>query len=200
MDRRTVLKTFLLTTTAVAGSAAVGGLLEVLTFSDGRKVALAKAVILADPNVCSGCRVCEVACTNFNSQGKNGSSLARVILEKDYLQGDYRPKTCYQCADPPCLQACPVTALQVDKRSGTYARVIDERACIGCRKCLEACARYFDPPRPRFEAEALRVVKCHLCFGDPECVKHCPLGALRVERSEGGLMMGYPILREVTAI
>ncbi|OGK87828.1 MAG: hypothetical protein A2X52_13305 [Candidatus Rokubacteria bacterium GWC2_70_16] len=197
MDRRRFVRTCILSTTAVAGSAAVGGLFDVLTFPDGHKVALARAVILADATLCSGCRVCEVACTNFNSQGRNGSSLARLILDKDYLGGDYRPRTCYQCADPPCLEACPVSALGVDRPSGTYARVIDERACIGCRKCLEACARYFQPPRPRFEAGALRVVKCHLCFGDPQCVRHCPMGALRLERSDGGLMIGYPVLREV---
>lgn len=197
MDRRAALKTFLLGTTALTGTVALGGLLEILTLPDGRKVALAKGVVLADPNVCSGCRVCEVVCSNVNSQGKNTSSLSRLVLQKDYLKGDYQPKTCYQCSDPPCLKACPVSALQIDRRSRTDARVIDERACIGCQQCVAACGQYFDPPRPRFEAEAQRVIKCHLCFGDPQCVRYCPLGALRLERSESGLVIGYPIFREV---
>lgn len=148
MNRRAVLKVALLGTTAVGASVTLGGLLEVLTLPDGRRVALARAVVVADPNVCSGCRVCEIVCANLWSQGRNGASLSRLILDKDYLGGDYRPKTCWQCAEPPCLPACPVTALLVDARSGTYARVIDERACIGCRRCLEACARYFGPPAP----------------------------------------------------
>lgn len=200
MNRRAVLKVALLGTTAVGASVTLGGLLEVLTLPDGRRVALARAVVVADPNVCSGCRVCEIVCANLWSQGRNGASLSRLILDKDYLGGDYRPKTCLQCAEPPCLPACPVTALLVDARSGTYARVIDERACIGCRRCLEACARYFDPPRPRFDADRALAIKCHLCFGEPQCVEHCPLGALRVERAEGGLRMGYPILRETVGL
>ena len=197
MDRRAALKTFLFGTTAIAGNAASGGLLETLALADGRKVALAKAVVLGDPNLCSGCRTCEVVCSNFNSQGKNSSSLSRLLVQKDPFKGDYRPKTCYQCSEPPCLEACPTGALQIDSINRTYARVIDQRACIGCQKCLAACGDYFDPPRPRFEAENQKVIKCHLCLGDPQCVKFCPLGALRLERSETGLMIGYPIQREI---
>jgi anaerobic carbon-monoxide dehydrogenase iron sulfur subunit len=197
VNRRAVLKTVLLGGTALGATAALGGLFDVVTLPDGRRVALARAVVVANPNLCSGCRVCEVVCSNAWTGGRNGTSLSRVILDKDYVGGTYRPKTCWQCAEPPCLDACPVTALVVDRRSGTYARVIDERACIGCRKCVEACGRWFDPPRPRFDAEGERVIKCHLCFGEPACVEHCPLGALTLVRSEHGLRMGYPVVSEV---
>jgi len=135
-------------------------------------------------------------CANFNSGGRNSPSLSRILLEKEYMRGDYQPKVCHQCADPPCLKACPVTALQVDQQRGTYARVIDERVCIGCQKCVEACERHFRPARPRFDVQKHRSVKCHLCFGDPQCVKYCPLGVLRVERSEKGFMVGYPVIQE----
>lgn len=199
MNRRAVLRAVLLGTTAVGAGAGLGSLFEVVTLPDRRRLALARAVVLADPHLCSGCRVCEVVCANLWSAGRNGASHARLSVDKDYLTGAYRPKTCFQCAEAPCLEACPVTALLVDARHGTYARVIEERACIGCGRCVEACGTYFDPPRPRLQALGARAIKCHLCYGTPRCVEQCPLGALRVERAEGGLRLGYPLVREVGA-
>lgn len=196
VERRTLLKGFTLGAIALGSTISLGKLLEVITFPNGQKVALAKGVIMADKSLCSGCRVCEMVCSNFNSGGRNAASLSRILLEKEYLRGDYQPKVCHQCADPPCLKACPVTALQVEKQKGTYARIIDERVCIGCKKCVEACQQYFRPSRPRFDEQKHRTVKCHLCFGDPQCVKYCPLGVLRFERSEKGLLVGYPVIKE----
>ena len=182
---------------SLVAAVAVGDLLDIVAFADGGKIALAKGVVLADKSVCSGCRTCEVVCSNFNSEGRNSAALSRLILDKDYVRGDYQPRVCFQCLDPPCLPACPVDALRVDKESGTYARVIDESVCIGCKKCLEACDRYFVLPRPRFDPEKEICIKCHLCLGDPKCVKYCPTGALRFERSEKGLRIGYPIIQGV---
>jgi len=196
VGRRTVLKGITLGAFSLGSVVAIGDLLEVLTFPNGQKVALARGVILVDKSLCSGCRVCEMACANFNSGGRNSPSLSRILLEKEYMRGDYQPKVCHQCADPPCLKACPVTALQVDRQRGTYARVIDERVCIGCQKCVDACERHFRPARPRFDVLKHRSVKCHLCFGEPQCVKYCPLGVLRVERSEKGFLVGYPVIQE----
>ena len=196
VDRRTLLKGLTLSALGFGSVVALGDLLEVLAFPNGVKVALAKAVIFADKALCSGCRICEIVCSNFNSSGQNTSSLARIFIEKEYLKGDYQPKVCYQCADPPCLKACPVGALRVDSLKGTYARLIDERTCIGCQECIKACQQYFRPPRSRFDPQRKRAIKCHLCLGDPQCVKFCPLGALRVERSETGLLVGYPMIQE----
>ncbi|MDI7261935.1 MAG: 4Fe-4S dicluster domain-containing protein [Thermodesulfobacteriota bacterium] len=196
VNRRTILKGFTVGIFGLGSVISLGNFLEVLTFPNGQKVALAKGVILADKSLCSGCRICEMVCANFNSAGRNAASLSRILLEKEYLGGDYQPKVCHQCADPPCLKVCPVTALQVDRQKGTYARIIDERACIGCQKCVEACQQYFRPSRSRFDVQKHRAVKCHLCFGDPQCVKFCPLGVLRVERSEKGLLVGYPVIKE----
>ncbi len=197
MGRRTFLKGCMAGLGVVAGATALGEWFVTTLLPDGTGLALARGVVLVNKAICSGCRVCEAVCSNFNSQGRTTSTLSRLILEKDYLTGNYEPKTCLQCIDPPCLRACPVAALQVDRQTWTYARVIDERVCIGCQKCLRACDVYFNPPRPRFDPEEYICIKCHLCFGDPQCVKYCPLGALRVEKSPMGVRTGYPLVRDI---
>lgn len=195
VDRRTLLKSLALSALGVGSVVAFGDLIHVFALPNGRKVALARAAILADMSLCSGCRICEMVCANLNSMGRNTSSLARISIEKDYLRGNYKPKVCYQCAEPACLDECPMEAVQVDRKSGTYARVIDEKLCIGCQACVEACRGHFQPPRATFDAEREKAIKCHLCFGDPQCVKFCPLGVLRMERSKKGLLVGYPVIQ-----
>jgi Fe-S-cluster-containing dehydrogenase component len=196
VSRRSFLKNGVTGLAIMAGALGVGNILEVVTLPDGRRVVLAKGAVLVDKKLCSGCRTCEAVCTNYNDQGHISSALARIMLEKDYLEGKYDAKTCFQCVKPLCLLACPVTALQIDKSSKTNARIIDERVCIGCRQCIEACGSVFEPPRPRYDAEHQVTTKCHLCFGDPQCVKFCPYGALRFEWSEEGIETGYPVIKE----
>src|SRR5208337_475351 len=196
VDRRIFLKGLMLGALALGDVVAFGDVLWATTLPNGQKVALARMAIFVDKTLCSGCRVCEMVCSNLNGEGRNTSSLARLSVEKEYIKGDYGPKVCYQCSDPPCLKVCPVGALQVEQRSGTFARIIDESECIGCQQCIEACEQHFHPPRPKFDVQNNRAIKCHLCFGDPQCVKFCPMGVLRVERSEEGLLVGYPVIKE----
>ncbi|MGA2228781.1 MAG: 4Fe-4S dicluster domain-containing protein [Syntrophobacteraceae bacterium] len=196
VDRRSFLKGLALGAVALGDVVAFGDLLWAATLPNGQRVALARMAIFVDKALCCGCRVCEMVCSNLNSEGRNTSSLARISIEKEYIKGDYGPKVCNQCSDPACLEACPVGALHVDERSGTFARVIDESSCIGCQQCIEACQQHFRPPRPKFDEQKQKSIKCHLCFGDPQCVKFCPMGVLRVERSEEGLLVGYPQIKE----
>jgi len=195
IDRRTLLKGLTVGALGLGSIVAFGDLTRVFATSDGKQIALARAVILADQSRCSGCRICEMVCANLNRMGRNATSLARVSIEKNYISGEYQPKLCHQCAEAPCLKACPVDAIQVDKKSGTYARVINEKLCIGCQSCVEACGSYFNPSRSKFDDERQKSFKCHLCFGDPQCVKSCPLGVLRLERSQKGFRVGYPVIQ-----
>ena len=196
MDRRIFLKGLTFGALALGDVFACGNLLWASTLPNGQKVALARMAIFVDKEACSGCRVCEMVCSNLNCEGRNTSSLARLSVEKDYIKGDYWTKTCHQCADPPCLEVCPVGAIHVDEQSGTFARIIDESKCIGCQQCIEACEQFFQPPRPKFDEQKKHSIKCHLCYGDPQCVKSCPMGVLHVERSEQGLLVGYPVIEK----
>jgi Fe-S-cluster-containing dehydrogenase component len=150
----------------------------------------ATMMILGDPTKCVGCRRCEIACTNFN-EGRVQPSLARVKVNRNYnfgpqgsqagffatagIYGNGRivQDTCKQCPHPvPCLDACPAGAIEI--APGTNARVVNVAKCTGCKTCQRACPWAMTT----FDAVAKKASKCHLCNGDPECVKACPTGAL----------------------
>ena len=179
-----------------------------------RKPHLTKGVIIADAELCSGCRSCQAVCNAYN-EGFVEPDLARVQIIKDYFTGEYLPQPCSQCEWPGCLYSCPTGALQVDtglegseqlssrlegllsgKLSpesvpGTNARVVNERECIGCQQCIDGCSKIFDLSRIRLDSEKMIVSKCHLCGGQPQCVRFCPVGALLYSYSEDGIVFGY---------
>ena len=86
------------------------------------------------------------------------------------------PKLCNHCANPPCVQVCPVGATF---RTEDGAVLVDRDYCIGCKYCIQACpygARYFN--------EKLYVAdKCTWCYHRiskgllPACVEVCPTNA-----------------------
>ena len=94
----------------------------------------------------------------------------------DIRKSFFVPKLCNHCQSPPCVQVCPVTATYSTKEGVV---LVDRKACIGCRYCIQACpygARFLDP--------RLKVVdKCTWCYHRitkgllPACVEVCPVGA-----------------------
>lgn len=126
--------------------------------------------VLIDGNRCSGCRACSIAC-------KTGNDIRLGVFRtgvKHYESGEY-PDTkrataawrCNHCANPFCLERCPVELSQgsLEFPSGeevtymaraTYQRpdglvLIDQDKCVGCGRCVEDCpydARYLDPNKP----------------------------------------------------
>ncbi|MFH1123829.1 MAG: 4Fe-4S dicluster domain-containing protein [Pseudomonadota bacterium] len=151
------------------------------------RITPAKGYIVYDPELCTGCRVCEAACS-FAKEGCIRPSLSRIQVQRNPFLGtveNFLPKPCLQCEHPQCMLACPVEgAMAVDEKTG--ARVINETLCpTDCSQCREACGSYYDPPRILFHPDKKVQVKCDLCAGTPECVKWCPNGAIRfINRTE----------------
>jgi carbon-monoxide dehydrogenase iron sulfur subunit len=135
------------------------------------------------PDRCTGCRICEIVCSEFH-EGKFQPSKARIqVLSFDESVQDI-PIVCQQCVDAPCLEACPQDALSRDAATG--AVVLDAELCIQCGSCVRACVVGLDkiPPNDklaiRLDTETQLPLKCDLCMGDPQCVKFCPTEALRL--------------------
>lgn len=123
------------------------------------------------PELCSGCRICELACAIAHF-GVNNPKKSAVRVLVAYPHPVMRlPIFCGQCKVPVCADACPVTAL---KRTDGVVR-LDDQACISCMKCVEACpfgAIYC-------HSDLDHPIKCDLCGGRPMCVEKCPKAAIR---------------------
>jgi Fe-S-cluster-containing dehydrogenase component len=87
--------------------------------------------------------------------------------------------SCMHCADPSCVSACPVTAMQKDPVTGVVGYDADK--CIGCRYCVAACP--FGIPKYQYDKPNGKIGKCELCrhrYKDGHysaCAEVCPTGA-----------------------
>lgn len=162
------------------------------------------AFILADPNKCIGCRICEVACSvaHTDKEAVTAGMIDAPLIAKLYLvktPAVTMPIQCRHCEDAPCAQVCPVAAITQTKGN----IIIDEKNCIGCKTCLMACpfgAIDFAPVYRNgqlvsqsglqvetkdglMEKQMVVASKCDLCAGHadgPACVRACPEKALEL--------------------
>jgi len=165
---------------------------------------------------CKGYRDCVSACIDENNLDREtGTQFIRIFEmengEIDFHEADaafqhevpaeghfYLGTQCFQCANPPCVEVCPVGATWQEPDGIT---VIDYDWCIGCRYCQAACpywARRFNWSEPQVPAEQLNpdqhylgnrartkgvVEKCTFCLQRtregrlPACAEACPTGA-----------------------
>ena len=79
--------------------------------------------ILIDSNLCSGCRVCELACS-FHHRGAFAPDDSSVQIVNDYLQGETQisvDSTCDLCKGEEqavCVKYCLEGALKVGRDHG----------------------------------------------------------------------------------
>jgi len=150
--------------------------------------------MLADSIRCIGCKRCMSACKRWNNLRVERDELVtdrqthltannwKIINlradTKNRAQRHYVQWSCQHCIEPACVSVCPVTAI---KKLANGPVVINEKKCIGCRYCFQACPWKV----PQFDFEKRVTRKCHLCYNrtllnyqKPACVAACPVGAL----------------------
>ena len=124
-----------------------------------------------EPEKCTGCLQCEMACS-YHAEGVFNPSISRIKIFSFHEEGRFVPYTCTQCNEAWCMHACPVDAIVYNADTG--AKVVVENICVGCKVCTIAC--------PFGTVNYLQktgvVYKCDLCDGDPECAKACPTDAI----------------------
>ena len=178
---------------SIAGAAVSLSVVGLFTKSaDAEGIPLATGLLISEPSRCTGCRRCETVCTVAND-GKAQPHISRVKVGRNYNFGTDGPKniyydqdgnlgnftivadTCKQCKDPvPCATVCPMGAIEAQPKTGT--RVVNEDKCIGCGLCVNECPW----AAITVDTEDRKAKKCFLCNGDPECVKNCPTGSLKL--------------------
>jgi len=133
--------------------------------------------IVIEPEKCTGCRECELAC----SMTKTGEfNPMKALIRAVYFAEDMLtiPLTCLQCDDPLCQDVCPANA--ITRNPETNAVVINSNKCIGCNMCVSVCPV---GAIKKVEGEGV-VTKCDLCDGEPACVEFCSTGALSYEETD----------------
>jgi Fe-S-cluster-containing dehydrogenase component len=99
-----------------------------------------------------------------------------VHNDRDVVRTFFVPKMCNHCANPPCVQVCPVGATFTTPDGCV---IVDSTRCMGCRYCIQACpygARYLNPRTNVAD-------KCTFCYHritkglNPACVEVCPTQA-----------------------
>ncbi len=128
-------------------------------------------ILFVDPELCTGCRTCELFCA-VSHTGSTNPLRSRIRIVKFFNDMVNIPMVCRHCEDAPCAKACPKGAIYRDEELSRV--MIDYSLCIGCKTCMQVCpfgAISFDP-------EEKKVFKCDLCGGDPLCVAVCDTKAI----------------------
>ena len=135
---------------------------------------------------CIGCHTCTIACKLENGIEEGSWIKVRTIGgphpdtpsgEHPELSMHFLPVLCMHCAQPPCLDACPLQAIS---RRGDGIVLIDESKCDGCQACLPACPY----GALMYDAERNVARKCTLCAHrvdeglEPFCVVCCETEAM----------------------
>lgn len=135
---------------------------------------------IIDNRKCIGCHACTVACKSEHQVPVGVNRTWVKYIEKGEFPDTRRlfsVMRCNHCADAPCVEICPVTALYT--RSDGIVD-FDNRRCIGCKACTQACpydALFMEPSNHTAS-------KCNYCTHrvdiglEPACVVVCPEHAI----------------------
>ena len=157
-------------------------------------------VLFCDPLKCTGCKICELACS-YAAEEIFKPSISRIRVISWINKGIHVPVYCQQCDPAPCLEACPTGALYRDAKTGAIKWNKDR--CIGCKACVTICpfgAILYNPSEGT-------ITKCELCDGEPACAKMCPTGAIvyeepsrfaTIKRREGALKIHELVAKIIT--
>lgn len=142
---------------------------------------------LFDQTRCIGCHTCQVACKDWHDIPEGPVSWMRVAGVEEgrfpHLFLAHVVLPCYHCAEPFCVQACPVDAIAKRKSDGIV--LVDQGKCLGRGDCDTLCRKACPWDTPQFGPEEnAKVQKCDFCLDrlkegkEPICVGACPMRAL----------------------
>jgi len=147
--------------------------------------------LYVDMALCTGCRACEVACAvEHDATGELGDiDQAEAVASIESVERGIRLHTsvaysrferCLHCTNPPCVDACPNSAMSQDPDLGVV--YVDVSRCQACFMCGMVCPFGAITVHPG-TGLALKCDGCRerLQRGErPACVEACTAGALQI--------------------
>jgi len=156
-----------------------------------------------DHTRCIGCHACSTACKSENDVplGVNRTYVKYVdIGQFPAARRAFQVTRCNQCDHPPCVEACPTSAM-FRRKDGIVD--FDKDICIGCKACIAACpydAIFINPEDHSAE-------KCNFCAHrlevglEPACVVVCPTEAILIgDMNDPNSRVASYINRDVVAV
>ena len=138
------------------------------------KTSQQRKFVSVDPSKCTGCGICELACSQEKDERNPLRSRIRIVRMPMFNFA----LSCRACKDAKCVKACPEKALQ--QAEGTGLLILDEKKCKGCDWCVQAC----EYGGITIQSDTGLATVCDLCEGTPQCVEFCPEEALELVDSD----------------
>ncbi len=158
---------------------------------------MARKGLLISPELCLGCRGCQVACKSWNqlpgektinkgsfenppdlsADSYNKVRFVEVPSEQNPTRWLFVSQRCMHCEDAGCMKICPTPGALYRTKDGAVA--VNKDKCIGCKLCSAACPFGI----PRYDKND-KLSKCTMCADRTEnglmpiCAKTCPTGAI----------------------
>ncbi len=133
--------------------------------------------ISVDPSKCTGCGICEYACTLEKGESIWNPLRSRIRVIRMTPLFNFA-LACRFCEDAPCVKACPEKALAQSEKTGIL--MVKDKKCKGCDWCIQACPHGGIVLHP----DTGVVIACDFCEGDPKCKEACPEEALEIVCSD----------------
>jgi len=125
---------------------------------------------------CTGCHMCELACSAQHEAGYR-PSVALLHIDCNPTTAEIKGSTCLQTGCAKCEEACKegaiwrkeITTTVGDETTRGIVLAVDESKCTNCGDCYEVCPYgvIFEHP------DRKKAIKCDLCDGDPQCWAFC---------------------------
>jgi carbon-monoxide dehydrogenase iron sulfur subunit len=133
--------------------------------------------VSVDPSKCTGCGICEYACTLEKGESVWNPLRSRIRVVRMTPLFNFA-LACRSCEDAQCVKACPEKALVQCENTGIL--MVKEKACKGCDWCIQACPHGGISLHP----DKGIAIACDMCNGEPQCIESCPEEALELVISD----------------